>query len=100
MAVDPVDGAVNIVFHDRRGLSGTLTTVTLARSIDGGRTFVNHPLPVEPFDCCAASSFVGDYNGIDAIGGRVVAVFPVLRDGTQRIMAASMRFRPGTQILM
>jgi hypothetical protein len=100
MAVDPVDGAVNIVFHDRRGLSGTMTGVTLARSIDGGRTFVNHPLPVEPFDCCAASSFVGDYNGIDAIGGRVVAVFPVLRNGAQRIMAATMRFRPGTQTLM
>jgi hypothetical protein len=100
MAVDPADGALNIVFHDRRGLSGTMTGVTLARSVDGGRTFVSHPVPIEPFDCCAASAFVGDYNGVDAYGGRVVAVFPVITAGRQRIMAATMRFRPGTQTLM
>ncbi|HQZ39915.1 MAG TPA: sialidase family protein [Vicinamibacterales bacterium] len=100
MAVDPTDGSIDVVFHDRRGLSGTMTGVTLARSIDGGRTFVNHAVPVEPFDCCAASGFVGDYNGLDAYGGRVVAVFPVIAGGQQRIMAASMRFRSGTQTLM
>jgi hypothetical protein len=100
MAVDPTDGSVNIVFHDRRGLSGTMTGVTLARSVDGGRTFANHTVPVEPFDCCAASSFVGDYNGLDAFGGRVVAVFPTLHGAVQRIMAAVMRFRPGTQTLI
>ncbi|MGE0813251.1 MAG: sialidase family protein [Vicinamibacterales bacterium] len=100
MAVDPADGSVNVVFHDRRGQSGTMTGVTLARSVDGGRTFTNYALPVEPFDCCARSSFLGDYNGIDASGGRVVAVFPVLpATGDQRIMAATMRFEPGTQTL-
>jgi hypothetical protein len=93
MAVDPTDGAINIVFHDRRGLSGTMTGVTLARSVDGGKTFVNHRVPVEPFDCCAASTFVGDYNGVDAYAGRVVAVFPVITSGQQRIMAAVARFR-------
>ncbi len=100
MAVDPADGSVNVVFHDRRGLTGTMTGVTLARSVDGGRTFVNHRVPVEPFDCCAASSFVGDYNGLDAYNGRVVAVFPVITGAQQRIMAATMRFRLGTQLLM
>ena len=100
MAVDPADGAINMVFHDRRGQPGTITGLTLARSVDGGKTFVNHPVPVEPFDCCAASSFVGDYNGLDANGGRVVAVFPILTGGQQRIMAAVMRFRTGTQSLM
>jgi hypothetical protein len=100
MAVDPADGSVNIVFHDRRGLTGTMTGVMLARSVDGGKTFVNHRVPVEPFDCCSASAFVGDYNGLDAYGGRLVAVFPVITGGQQRIMAATMRFRPGTQSLM
>ncbi|MCC7031404.1 MAG: exo-alpha-sialidase [Acidobacteria bacterium] len=100
MAVDPADGAINVVFHDRRGLSGTMTGVTLARSTDGGRTFVNHRVPVEPFDCCAASSFVGDYNGVDAYAGRVVAVFPTVKGPEQRILAAVMRFRPGTQTFM
>ncbi len=100
LAVDQSDGSLNVIFHDRRGLTGTMTGVTLARSIDGGRTFVNHALPVEPFDCCARSSFFGDYNGVDAVNGRVVAVFPVLTpSGQQRIMAATMRFLPGTQTL-
>jgi hypothetical protein len=93
------DDAFNIVFHNRRGLSGTKTGVTQARSLDGGKTFVNYQAPVEPFDCCAASNVVGDYNGVDADGGRVVAVFLVITGGQQRIMAALTRFRPGTQQL-
>ena len=79
LAVDPVDGALEPrVSRPARRSTGTMTGVTLARSVDGGKTFVNYPLSQPPFDCCAASSFFGDYNGIDAYGGRVVAVFPVL----------------------
>lgn len=100
LAVDPVDGALNVIFHDRRGLSGTMTGVTLARSVDGGRTFVNYPVPVTPFACCQGSAFFGDYNGVAAHGGRVVAAFPVLTAaGQQRVQAAVARFRPGTQEL-
>ena len=100
LAVDPVDGALNLVFHDRRGAKGTMTGVTLARSVDGGRTFVNHGLPVPAFDCCAKSGFFGDYNAIDAYGGLVVAAFPVLTaTGQQKVQAAVARFRPGTQEL-
>ncbi len=102
LAVDPVDGALNLVFHDRRGQRGTETGVTLARSVDGGRTFVNYPLPEIRFDCCAASEFFGDYNGIDAYGGLVVAAFPVLAsapESHQAVRAAIARFRPGTQEL-
>ena len=104
MAVDPVDGAVNLVFHDRRGQSGTMTGVTLARSIDGGKTFVNYPLTVSAFECCDKSAFFGDYNGIDAYGGRIAAAFPVLSPSatgsrTQSVLAAVADFRPGTQEL-
>ncbi len=102
LAVDPVDGSLNLVFHDRRGQTGTLTSVTLARSVDGGKTFMNYSLSQTPFDCCAATSFFGDYNGIDAYGGRVVAVFPVLTSkpgGEQVVRAAIAKFRPGTQDL-
>jgi hypothetical protein len=100
LAVDPADGSLNVVFHDRRGHTGKTTTVTLARSVDGGRTFVNYKLPVPAFECCDASTFFGDYSGIDANRGRVVAVFPVLTaDGTQKVQAAIARFRLGTQDL-
>jgi hypothetical protein len=104
MAVDPVDGSVNVVFHDRRQGKGTMTSVTLARSVDGGKTFANLPLVarsgagrVPLFDCCSKSAFFGDYNAIDAYGGRVVAAFPVLTaSGQQKVQAAVGRFRLGT----
>jgi hypothetical protein len=100
LAVDPVDGSLNVVFHDRRGQTGKATTVTLARSVDGGKTFMNHKLPVPAFECCERSAFLGDYNGIDAYGGRVVALFPILTaDGAQKVQAAVARFRLATQEL-
>lgn len=101
LAVDPIDGSVNVVYHDRRGIGATSPTgVTLARSVDGGRTFTTYPLPVAPFECCDKSLFFGDYNGIDAYSGRVVATFPVLTAaGAQKVQAAVARFRPGTQEL-
>jgi hypothetical protein len=101
LAVDPVDGALNVVYHERKGTAATAPTgVTLARSIDGGRTFKTYPVPIAPFECCTASSFFGDYNGIDAHGGRVVAVFPILTaTGEQKVQGAVARFRPGTQEL-
>jgi hypothetical protein len=101
MAVDPVDGAINVIFHDRRDQTGTKTGVTLARSVDGGTSFVNYLLAVPAFDCCDRSGFFGDYNGIDAYGGRVLAAFPVLPAAndlrTQAVLAVVTDFRPGTQ---
>ena len=71
--MDPADGSVNVVFYDRRGLEGTLTGLTLARSVDGGRTFVNHRVGHKPF-ACQDKVFMGDYIGLAAQGGRVVTV--------------------------
>ncbi len=97
MAVDPVDGSINVVFHDRRGLAGTETGVTMARSVDGGRTFVNYRVDTPPFAMTDAL-FFGDYNGIAASGGRVIAAFPRIDPGPNtRLMAAVFRFKPGTQ---
>jgi hypothetical protein len=97
MAVDPTDGSINVVFHDRRGLKGTETRVTLARSVDGGRTFINHALDLAPFECNESVAF-GDYNGIDAYDGRVVAVFPHFIDADElAVSAAIFNFARGTQ---
>jgi hypothetical protein len=99
MAVDPVDGAVNVVFYDRRDTSGALTGLTLARSIDGGKTFVNRKIDVPPF---APNSrvFFGDYSGISAVGGKVVPVFMHIVDGKLVVSVALFRFKPGTQELL
>jgi hypothetical protein len=97
MAVDPRDGSVNIIFYDRRDLKDTLTGLTLARSVDGGRSFVNHRLDQEPFPCYR-DVFFGDYIGVAAQGGRVVALYPHFTGRRQiAISAAVFRFKPGTQ---
>lgn len=97
MAVDPVDGSVNVVFHDRRAYSGTTTGISMARSVDGGQTFVNYPVEQAPFET-RPDVFFGDYNGIAAFGGRVVAVYPHFGAGDAlAVSAALFRFVPGTQ---
>jgi hypothetical protein len=96
-SVDPIDGSVNVVFYDRRDTEGSLTRLTFARSIDGGRTFVNYKIDVPPF-FCDRKLFFGDYSGISAYGGRVVPIF--MHFGNDKKLAVSValfRFRPGTQ---
>ena len=74
MAVDPVDGAAYLVFYDRRGdPKNRQQVVVLARSMDGGRTFQNYAWMDQPFD--AQGVFMGDYNGIAALNGRVYGVW-------------------------
>jgi hypothetical protein len=97
MAVDPVDGSVNMIFFDRRDGDETKTSMTLARSVDGGKTFVNHKINQEPF-ACVKGVFFGDYIGIDAHGGRVVALYQHFTKGANvAISAAIFDFKKGTQ---
>ena len=97
MAVDPVDGSVNIAFYDRRESDDTKTGVTLARSIDGGKTFVNHKVNQEPF-ACVKGVFFGDYIGIDAIGGRVVVSYMHFTKGpVVALSAAIFDFKTSSQ---
>jgi hypothetical protein len=100
MAVDPVDGSVNVAFYDRRDLEGSKTGLMLARSVDGGRTFVNHKINQEPFEC-QPKVFFGDYIGVDAFGGRVAILYQHFIGPKQAgISAAVFDFRPGTQQLL
>jgi hypothetical protein len=101
MAIDPVDGAVNIVFYDRRDGNGTQTGLTLARSIDGGRTFANHKIDLPIFNI-NERAFFGDYSSISAYGGRVVPAFMhfVNDGGNLAISVALFRFKLGTQELV
>lgn len=97
MAVDPIDGSVNMVFYDRRETEGAATRVTLARSIDGGRKFVNYQIDLPPF-ICNPSVFFGDYTGISAYNGRVVPIFMHFVDARRlAVSVALFHFKPGTQ---
>ncbi len=74
LAVDPIDGSVNVIFYDRRGdAKNRAQTVTLARSSDGGSSFQNYAWTTEPFE--AGGVFFGDYSGIAASGGRVYGIW-------------------------
>ena len=100
MAVDPVDGSINVIFYDRREAAGTGTRLTLARSIDGGRSFVNYKIDLPPFEA-NSRTFFGDYSSISAYGGRVVPAFMhFVNDGNLAISVALFRFKPGTQELL
>ena len=97
MSVDPVDGSVNVVFYDRRGLDSTMTGVTLARSIDGGKTFKNYNIKQKPFKCYK-HIFFGDYIGIDAYNGLVTpAYMHFIGKRNLAVSVAIFRFIPGTQ---
>jgi hypothetical protein len=89
MAIDPVDGSVNIVYYDRGGLSGTETGVTFSRSTDGGEHFDSTPIDIEAFET-NPDVFFGDYLGIDAYGGRVVAVFQHFISPSELALSAAL----------
>lgn len=100
MSVDPVDGSLNVVFYDRRDTSGSTTGLTLARSVDGGRTFVNRKIDVKPF-APNPHIFFGDYSSISAYGGRVVPVFMHFDDDKKLVVSVALfKFKPGTQDLL
>ncbi len=70
MAVDPVDGSVNVIFYDRRrDPQNRKQMVVLARSTDGGKKFSNYAWTDDSFE--AGGFFFGDYSGLAAYGGRV-----------------------------
>jgi len=97
MSVDPLDGSINTIFYDRRDTEGTSTKVVMARSVDGGRSFVNRPvdLPAFAFD---ATVFFGDYTGIAAYNGRVVPMFMhFIEKKKLAVSVALFQFQPGTQ---
>jgi hypothetical protein len=80
LAVDPTDGAINVVFYDRRrDPDNRKQVVVLARSTDGGRTFTNYAWTENLFE--AGGVFFGDYSGLAAHNGRVYGVWTEKPEG-------------------
>lgn len=88
MVVEPRSGAVDVLFMDRRNDTNheTLSEAWLARSTDGGRTFVNIRIASQPTNTAMTIneapevplSSYGDYNGITYTSNGIV---PVWQDG-------------------
>ncbi|MEJ2007550.1 MAG: sialidase family protein [Acidobacteriota bacterium] len=88
LAVDPVTGAANIVFYDRRNdPDNQKADVVLAQSTDHGRTFHNYLWMGESFD--PNNDFIGDYTGIAAYNGRVYGAWTEERPRSVRHQAGS-----------
>lgn len=86
LAVDPVDGSVNLSWNDTRNDPSHLSTdIFFARSTDGGQTFTkNVQVTTAPTNetCCGADlgNQYGDYEGIAAYGGVIHPVWTDRRD--------------------
>lgn len=87
MAVDQTNGYLYFVFYDRRGLEGTLTNVYMARSTDGGKTFINFKINDKAF-YPNEGIFFGDYNNIVAKGDVIRPIWTELNDSRLSIKTA------------
>jgi len=75
LAVDPATGAANVIFYDRRAdPKNQKTTITLARSTDGGQTFTNYAWTRDAF-VPSRDDFLGDYIGVAALNNKVYGVW-------------------------
>jgi hypothetical protein len=65
MAIDQTNGYLYFVFYDRRNYDDNNTDVYMARSNDGGETFLNFQVSEEPF-VPNSNIFFGDYTNVVA----------------------------------
>lgn len=63
MDVDQANGNIYFVFYDRRNYMDNKTDVYMARSTDGGQTFINFKISETPFTP-TESVFFGDYTNL------------------------------------
>ena len=92
MYVDPVTGAVNILFYDRRNYDDTRTDVYLARSTDGGEHFTNLKISETPF-IPSKRVFFGDYLGVCSYDDFVAAIWMRMDSGTTSIWYSGIDFK-------
>lgn len=87
MTVDQSNGNIYVVFYDRRNYDGLETDVYLAKSTDGGETFVNERISQSSF-VPDQSIFFGDYINIVASGGMVRPIWTRLENSKLSIWTA------------
>ncbi|MBS1912734.1 MAG: glycosyl hydrolase [Bacteroidetes bacterium] len=73
-ALDPVNGDLYVVYYDRRAGNGLATEVYVARTADGGETFTERRVSDTSF-VPNTGTFLGDYIGIAAYGGKAYPVW-------------------------
>ncbi|MEW6209515.1 MAG: sialidase family protein [Acidobacteriota bacterium] len=97
--VDETDGSIEIAFYDRRDdIGGLLTHTYLARSTDGGSSFVNTRVSASQSDPRIQSNIfgavigIGDHIGLDAARGKAHLMWTDTRRGKQEIFYGQIPF--------
>ncbi len=80
MTVDQTTGHIYVVFYDRRKTTGNATDVYVAKSTDGGESFLNFKVSESSFTP-VSNIFFGDYTNIAALNGKVYPIW-MRMDGT------------------
>jgi len=96
LTIDQVTGYLYCVFYDRRNYTNTQTDVYLARSTDGGTSWINERISSSPFTP-TAGTFFGDYNNISAHNGMVRPIWIRLVSGTLSVWTAVINFPVGVE---
>lgn len=92
MHVDPVSGAVNVLFYDRRNYDDSRTDVYLARSTNGGESFENIKISEEPFTPIK-TVFFGDYIAVNSLNDFTACSWQRLQDGKLSIQYCGIDFK-------
>jgi hypothetical protein len=96
MAIDQVTGFLYTVFYDRRNYTDNNTDVYMARSTNGGTTWINERISASPF-LPGSSTFFGDYIGISAYNGRVRPMWMRLVGGALSVWTAIIDIPVGVE---
>jgi hypothetical protein len=98
MAVDPESGDVYVQFYDRRDDPvNRKTGVTLARSIDEGKTFINYAWDETTFET-VRPTFLGDYTWLAAYHRKVYGVWTEALPATGAEQSTGQPPRPATAV--
>jgi hypothetical protein len=79
ITIDQSNGYIYMIFYDRRNHKDNKTDVYMARSTDGGQTFVNFKINERSFTP-KSYTFMGDYIGVDAYNNIVRPIWASMDD--------------------
>ncbi|MDR0802112.1 T9SS type A sorting domain-containing protein [Fluviicola sp.] len=89
MTIDQDNGNLYFVFYDRRSYNDNRTDVYLAKSTDGGETFINMKINDTTFTP-NAGIFFGDYTNIAVKNGIIHPIWGDQLNGNSRIITATI----------
>ena len=90
MAIDQTNGNLYFVFYDRRNYSDNKTDVYMAKSTDGGQTFINKKISQNAFTP-NDQIFFGDYTNIAVHNGVIRPIWGDQVSGVSRVLTAIVK---------